>query len=62
VHRSADRCGASRQRRIAAVRSVNDIAVARDLTPTEPTPFLFVGLGLLAAAFVGRRLSRTRTG
>jgi hypothetical protein len=36
-----------------------DTVVAADITPTSPTPILFVGLGLLAFAFVGRRLSRT---
>jgi MYXO-CTERM domain-containing protein len=36
-----------------------DVAVATDPTPAGPTPLLFVGLGLLAIAFVGRRPSRT---
>ena len=38
-----------------------DVAVATDAAPTSPTPLLFVGLGLLAFVFVGRRLSRTGT-
>jgi hypothetical protein len=36
-----------------------DTVVATDIAPTSPTPILFVGLSLLAFAFVGRRLSRT---
>jgi hypothetical protein len=38
-----------------------DVAVATDATPTNPTPLLFVAIGLLAFAFVGRRLSRLGT-
>ena len=35
--------------------------VTTDTAPTGPTPLLFVAIGLLAFAFVGRRLSRTDT-
>jgi hypothetical protein len=38
-----------------------DTTVATDGAPTSPTPIVFVGLGLLAFAFVGRRLSRIGT-
>ena len=38
-----------------------DVAVAVDVAPTSPSPFLFVGLGLLGVAFLGRRLSRADT-
>ena len=38
-----------------------DVVATTDIAPTSPTPLLFVGLGLLAVAFVGRRLSKTGT-
>jgi hypothetical protein len=39
-----------------------DVVAATDAAPTSPTPFFFfVGLSLLAFAFVGRRLPRTGT-
>ncbi len=38
-----------------------DIEVASGVAPTSPTPFLFVGLSIVAVAFVCRRLSKTIT-
>jgi len=38
-----------------------DVVAGTGVAPTSPTPILFVGLGLLAVAFLGRRLSRSYT-
>ncbi len=38
-----------------------DVVVATDVAPSATTPLFFVAIGLLAFAFVGRRLSRTGT-
>jgi hypothetical protein len=36
-----------------------DVVAANDPAPTRPTPFVFLGLALMAFGFVGWRLSRT---
>jgi hypothetical protein len=38
-----------------------DVVVATEVPPTSPTPFLFLGLALMAFGFVGWRLSRNAT-
>ena len=38
-----------------------DVVAPNDPAPTSPTPFLFLGLALMAFGFVGWRLSRTGT-